>query len=779
MAQVPVVNMPDVSPNGGPIQGINPAPPPEAFGAIAGGEALQSLGKTEAEQADVLNQHAEAFQAINNKQAADSASIAAAQAIDQAQTDYHANNKGMAAVDNLADFQTKIENIRQSYTANLSPMAANEYDSTTRRYAAAAFSNTATFAAAQRSDAVVSTSQSKVKLAQAQAVTSDDPNVLDAAHQTIANEWAYRTRPDVQGLSEEDAKAGLQHDIGAIYVGKIKVAFDGGDYPKAAALYDANKDSMDANQTEQVAGLLRTGGQQFEARSAGEDIYRISQGTAPVGPLAAPSVALPGTYLANVIGREDASGNPNAKNPNSSATGTGQFVDKTWRDVMHGDPQFAAAIAGKTDAQILALRNDPDISAAATLSYAASNAKKLQAAGYVPSAANVGMAHGFGPEGAEAILAATQANPNTPVANVIGAQTAANNGIAHATVGQVVSGFQKRFGISSPDLSVPTASAPVLAPPPPINPNGDLPTQKAAYDNFIDRTMEAKYANNPPMIQSAIASAKARMADVWQGVQATQEATTDRLVSAMATNPDIQSRTQLALAYPNATSDIANAPPSTQARMDATLRANSNYLTPAKQQTLATLEADSILNPQHFAQTDLSGYMDQVRPSDFVALRKTQDNIRAKGAAAVQSDSAWQSALRDPQTKIAMQHLGIPAFKADPTADNTEYNQFAAALKAQMDNDTAQLGRPLHSNEQQAAVAKVTAAIGAKPAQPGFMGSTLGILGGAEAVPGTPAYRLTPADQATYTAYFKAHGIPNPTDEQIQLRHLWVLNHGG
>jgi hypothetical protein len=163
-----------------------------------------------------------------------------------------------------------------------------------------------------------------------------------------------------------------------------------------------------------------------------------------------PPAGAPGAgFNAAVQGREGA-----GQNPFSSASGVGQFLGQvdpttgkgtgTWFDVMRNDPQFAPLIQGKTDAQILALRQNPQVATAAINSYANMNRQALQRAGIAnPTDAQLGMAHGFGAGGALKILASA---PNTPIENIIGAHTAAINRLTGQNAGQVVASFNRRFG---------------------------------------------------------------------------------------------------------------------------------------------------------------------------------------------------------------------------------------------------------------------------------------------------------------------------------------------
>jgi hypothetical protein len=72
----------------------------------------------------------------------------------------------------------------------------------------------------------------------------------------------------------------------------------------------------------------------------------------------------------SIIGVESG-GNPNATNPNSSASGLGQFIDSTWLDTIRtARPDLAQ---GKSDAELLSLKTDPQLSREMTEAYADQN----------------------------------------------------------------------------------------------------------------------------------------------------------------------------------------------------------------------------------------------------------------------------------------------------------------------------------------------------------------------------------------------------------------------
>lgn len=125
--------------------------------------------------------------------------------------------------------------------------------------------------------------------------------------------------------------------------------------------------------------------------------------------------------LDNIIAAESG-GNPNARNPNSSATGLGQFIDSTWLDVLNRHrPDLTT---GKSRQELLDLRSDPALSREMTGAYAADNAGVLASAGIQPSPGAVYLAHFAGPQGAVKILGA---DPNTPVAALLGNQAVKAN----------------------------------------------------------------------------------------------------------------------------------------------------------------------------------------------------------------------------------------------------------------------------------------------------------------------------------------------------------------
>ena len=170
----------------------------------------------------------------------------------------------------------------------------------------------------------------------------------------------------------------------------------------------------------------------------------------------APASASPFDDLAAKIdGAENASANPAAKNPLSSATGNGQFLDKTWLEMTKSArPDLTN---GLSDQQILALRADPALSKEMTADYARQNAATLHDDGLPVTSASVALAHRFGAGGAATIL---KAPPTALLSDILPAEVIKENPtLRGVTAGQYTAGMVHQFGntpvqaISTPKMA--------------------------------------------------------------------------------------------------------------------------------------------------------------------------------------------------------------------------------------------------------------------------------------------------------------------------------------
>lgn len=159
--------------------------------------------------------------------------------------------------------------------------------------------------------------------------------------------------------------------------------------------------------------------------------------------------------LADSIIGVESGGNPNATNPNSSASGLGQFIDSTWlATIKQAKPEFAQ---GKTDAELLALKTDPQLSREMTEAYANQNQAILSKSGVPVTPGTTYLAHFAGPGGAVKVL---QADPNAMAGDVLGASVVkANPFLAKMTARDLQAWADKKMGGSSPQPA-PAQAAP-------------------------------------------------------------------------------------------------------------------------------------------------------------------------------------------------------------------------------------------------------------------------------------------------------------------------------
>jgi len=151
-------------------------------------------------------------------------------------------------------------------------------------------------------------------------------------------------------------------------------------------------------------------------------------------------------YVDRVISVESG-GNTNAKNPDSSATGLGQFIESTWLDLFRRYYPAEAANLGREG--ILALRTDAAISKNLIEKYARENAAVLQKAGVSVDEAALQLSHFLGARDAAKVLSAA---PGTPLAGLITpASIAANPTILGGgrTVDDAIAYAQKRAGMTT------------------------------------------------------------------------------------------------------------------------------------------------------------------------------------------------------------------------------------------------------------------------------------------------------------------------------------------
>ena len=116
-----------------------------------------------------------------------------------------------------------------------------------------------------------------------------------------------------------------------------------------------------------------------------------------------------GAGLSGRIISAESGGRATVKNPRSSAYGAGQFINSTWLSMIK---KYRPGLAeGRTNAEILALRSDPILSAQMVDRYAEENTRVLVKAGLQATPGNVYMLHFLGPTQGKRVLKAKDTTP--------------------------------------------------------------------------------------------------------------------------------------------------------------------------------------------------------------------------------------------------------------------------------------------------------------------------------------------------------------------------------
>ncbi|TIO09436.1 M23 family metallopeptidase [Mesorhizobium sp.] len=135
------------------------------------------------------------------------------------------------------------------------------------------------------------------------------------------------------------------------------------------------------------------------------ELYRNGQAIDPLGTVTAIATdASAVETLTDRIVHVESGGRARAKNPNSSATGAGQFITKTWIRMMNTyRPELARTLS---TADLLALRYDATISREMVSNLAREGEAYLRARGHQITAGRLYLCHFLGMEGAHQVLAA-------------------------------------------------------------------------------------------------------------------------------------------------------------------------------------------------------------------------------------------------------------------------------------------------------------------------------------------------------------------------------------
>lgn len=174
----------------------------------------------------------------------------------------------------------------------------------------------------------------------------------------------------------------------------------------------------------------------FEFRRNGVPIDPFSLGGG--GTLAASDAV---EALTDQIIRVESAGNANARNPLSTATGLGQFIESTWLRMMRDYRPDLARTMSRAD--LLALRVDPTLSREMVQNLARENENFLRARGHRVDAGRLYLSHFLGPAGAHKVLSSPD---NQTVLAVMGASVVrANPFLTNYTIADLKAWAQRKM----------------------------------------------------------------------------------------------------------------------------------------------------------------------------------------------------------------------------------------------------------------------------------------------------------------------------------------------
>jgi Peptidase family M23 len=176
--------------------------------------------------------------------------------------------------------------------------------------------------------------------------------------------------------------------------------------------------------------------------------------------------------LTDVIIQVESGGNASARNPLSSATGLGQFIESTWLRMMRDyRPDLAANM---TRQELLDLRLDPTLSREMVQNLARENESFLRSKGHQITAGRLYLAHFLGPSGADQALAAQDGQMVLAVMGqgVVGA----NPFLTNYTIADLKAWADRKMGVTV------AAGATVAAAPP-------IPPEVKVYMDIVDQIL--------------------------------------------------------------------------------------------------------------------------------------------------------------------------------------------------------------------------------------------------------------------------------------------------
>ena len=196
--------------------------PAEAFGANVLGKGLEQIGAAGQQSSDMLAQHAQALQDINNKAASDTAFASAVKGMNTVYSNYVTNVHGADAYKALPDVQDQLEDTRQQYTDGLSPMARAYYDQETRRVAATMQAGLRTHADQQQAQYIKDASNIATQGAWEAVIPTSEDSFNNAIRATM-DHATFRARLELGNSADSsDISSLVRQEVSSNYVKYVK-----------------------------------------------------------------------------------------------------------------------------------------------------------------------------------------------------------------------------------------------------------------------------------------------------------------------------------------------------------------------------------------------------------------------------------------------------------------------------------------------------------------------------------------------------------------------------
>lgn len=653
MATVPALGSPSIGADTNPTPRINVQAPADAFGASVVGAGLQEVGAALGHSAEEMNAFATQYQALNNKQAADSASISFITSADKAHSAYIEANKGsMSAVENLPDYYKGLETARTDAAKDLSPMAKVDYDSATRRYAAGLQGQAVTYAQAQRTDSITNTAKASTQLAlgkMANAEIGDED--WKWGLQTIGSNTA--TLAQLNRWDDIQSRAYVQSQLSNAYLGQIATANASGNIPKANAILAAHADEMTEPQINQARAALK----------AGEQSYVVNQ---------IRLTAANGGGTATVPGLSASSVN---NNPTNLKTPPGD----RWAGQTGEDSRGIAQFDTEDHAIDAAVKNLSAYGAKHGIDTLNSIAARWAPKG---DGANDPVAYGA------ALGKSLNIDPNAKL-------DMTNQYLLHRIVqAQIPLETKGPSASAAPAMSVPN-----LATPPSTT---NMETWQAGKIAEVDHFINTSFQSNPTQGERVRSGLLAQIQQTGQLVGAQQKGTRDDIWTFIDAN-HINDVGALNAARPGTDNQLAALPPQMQHQIQSAMNFNANQVTPERMQNTQAVEGLKALNPEQFLKIDPMA--SDLTRADQIRFAKEQAQLKGK-VAHQQSDPALRSAMNSIEVKNALNGLKLDPLSTDEGTVK-KYYEFAGALKAEIDAASTP-GKPVKPDQIGAMVQNIT-----------------------------------------------------------------------